>query len=102
MLTGKVVMKPKAYVADAIADKNDVDDGIGDTCRYRVISRGHDDGARLSSLHRCRTGIVTRSTDSCEMWAHVDRIRPRMSLEMAFPLEERKVCVRREAEKARH
>lgn len=31
---GKVVIKPKAYVADAIADKNDVDDRIGDACRY--------------------------------------------------------------------
>lgn len=101
MLTGKVVIKPKAYVADAIADKNDVDDRIGDTCRYRIISRGHDDDAPflLASLQNWNRDAFNRQLRNV---AHVDLMRPRMSLEMAFPLEERKVSVNREAEKARH
>lgn len=67
MLTGKVVIKPKAYVADAIADKNDLDDRIGDTCRYRIISRRHDDGAPflLVSLQNWNRDAFNHS---CEMW----------------------------------
>lgn len=89
MLTGKVVIKPKAYVADAMADKNDVDDRIGDTSRYRIISRGHDDGAPflLASLQNWNRDAFNRQLRNV---AHVDLIRPRLSLEMAFPLEERR------------